>query len=720
MAALQKIRSNTWIIAVMGVGLFLFLITMVLDQNTISALTSSNRNVGEVYGNSLSQEEYFKMVNEASEVFKLRTGGSLNDVQSDQVRDQVWQEYVVYELIKKECDKLGLIVTNAEVEQALREGTATAFQNLPMFMGKNGSFDYTALQAYFKQVKEMKGKQMDASIAEQIETINTLWGYTEKQLRRELLMNKYQMLLMQSFTTNPIVAKAAFEDRTNTTDALVAALPYASIADKDVKISDSDLKKAYDKYKEMFRLDNEVRDIKYIDVAVTASAADKKALTDDMNAIYEKLQAGTDPAAVINASKSTVRFTDMPVSSKVFPADIKQQLDSMSAGSTKAPYLNVMDNTMNIVKVISKTQAPDSILYRALPVQAADAKALATRADSIVKALNGGAKYADIAKKMGVPSDSSWISAAQFESTDITAENAKFVKALYNAPTNAYTTLDINGAKIILQVLDRKAFTTKYVAAVVKIPVDFSKVTYDAAVSKFNRFLAANRTLADIEKNAAKEGYQLTEQEGFAAANRYIGANGQYNPGVMGSKDAVRWVFDTAEEGDLSPLYQVGEANNHLLVVGLSKVHKKGYLAWDNNRVKDFLTSVVKSEKKAELAAKKLEGVKTIEAAKAKGAVVDSLTEVSFSSYAVVPAIGVPEPTLIAAVTTTKLGQTTAPIFGTAGAYVVKAVSKKKGTEKFDAQQEMNMIQRGYMQFGQQAISALAQKAKIEDKRYKF
>ena len=48
MAALQKIRSSSWILILMAVGMFLFILTMVLDSNTISALTNSSRNVGEV------------------------------------------------------------------------------------------------------------------------------------------------------------------------------------------------------------------------------------------------------------------------------------------------------------------------------------------------------------------------------------------------------------------------------------------------------------------------------------------------------------------------------------------------------------------------------------------------------------------------------------------------------------------------------------------------
>ena len=111
--------------------------------------------------------------------------------------------------------------------------------------------------------------------------------------------------------------------------------------------------------------------------------------------------------------------------------------------------------------------------------------------------------------------------------------------------------METQGMKVVLQVLDRKAMKTKYNAAVVKVPVDFSKATYDAAVSKMNRFLAANHTLADLVKNAPKEGYRVVDQNNFTTSDRNIGADGMYNPGVRGSKDAVKWVFDEAKEGEV-------------------------------------------------------------------------------------------------------------------------------------------------------------------------
>ena len=717
MAALQKIRSSSWILILMGVGMFLFILTMVLDSNTISALTNSSRNVGEVYGKSLSAEEFTEMVNEASEVMKLRNGGTLTDEQTDMVRNQVWNDYVQYELVKHECDKLGIKVTEKDVQEALRLGSAQAFQNLPMFMGQTGRFDYTALQAFFKQVKSMKEQNLPPEAAEQINTIEKLWAYTDKQLRRELLMTKYQSLLMASVTINPVSAKAQFDARTQSANALVAAFPYGTISDKEVKVDDSDLKEAYDRFKKLFRLDNEVRDLKFIDYVVSASPADRKAVEQQVQGIYDKLSAGEDPATVINASKSQTRFIDLPLAAEAFPTDVRQELESMSAGSMKAPYVNDQDNTYNVVKLISKVQAPDSVAYRALSVPATEAG----RADSILKALNGGAKFEDVAKKMGMRSDTTWINTAQVTADQLTPETAKFVNDLYNAPLNVYKVVDMQGAKVVLQVVNRKAMKTKYVAAVVKVPINFSKATYDAAVSNMNRFLASCRDLATFEKQAPKSGYQVLNADAFSASAGLIGASG-YNPGIRGSKEAVKWAFDEAKEGEVSPLYEVGEANNHLLVVALSKVYKKGYLPYDNKQVKDYLTAIVKSEKKGELAAKKWGGIKSIEAAKAKGAIVDSLNNVTFAGANVVSAVGVPEPALTAAISTAKQGSTTPLVIGTEGAYLAQILSKGSNTsEKFDVKSEMAMQQRGLLQvMGQSILGALSQKAKVVDKRYKF
>ncbi len=721
MAALQKIRSSSWIIGLMGVGMFLFILTMVLDQNTLSVLRNSSNNAGSVYGNSLSQQEFYEMVNEASEVAKLTSGGSISDEQTDQIRDKVWNDYVQYELVKHETDKLGIEVTDKEVEQAIKEGTAQAFQNVPMFMQPTGRFDYTALQNFLKQAKAMQGQQTNPEVAQQIATINKLWAYTEKQLRRELLMVKYQTVFMRSFTTNPVAAKMEYDARSMASTAEVASFPYASLPQKDVKVTDEDLNSAYKAYKELFRMDQESRSIKYVDVEVTASAADRKALEDKMQELYQKMQAGGDLATLVNSSKSVMHYVDLPLSDNLFPADVKAELEKMTPGQLNAPQYNAQDNTINIVKLVNKSQSPDSILYRAIPVQAADATAATTRADSMLKALNSGASFAELAKKAGVPSDSVWITAQQFENPQLSGDNLAFVKSLLNAPLKQYAVMEMQGMKVVLQVLDRKAIKTKYTAAVVKVPVDFSKATYDAAVSKMNRFLAANHTLTDLVKNAPKEGYRVADQENFVTSAHNIGAEG-YNPGVRGSKEAVKWVFDEAKEGEVSSLYQVGEANNHLLVVALSKVNDGNYLTLDNKEVKNYLTLIVKRDKLAEIATQKYAGIKSVAQAKAKGAIVENVENLTFAGQTAATAVGVNEPKLAGAIAATKKGATTPMVFGAGGAYIARIIDRKNiSTEKFDAKAVMQQKQQAMMQeLGQATLFVLRHNAKVQDNRYKF
>lgn len=720
MAALQKIRKTSWILVLMGVGLFLFLLTMVLDQGTINAITHGSRNVaGEVNGEKITAEAFLKEVNEALEVRKMRMGGNLNEMQQEQVREEVWQQMVQFGIVEKECQALGLAVTEAEVQQALREGRAGALQNMPMFINQIGQFDYKALQNFFKQAGTV-GANANPQMLEQVNMVKGMWAYTEKVLRRELLFEKYASLLQNSFTANKLVAKSNFEDNHTSIQSTIAVLPYSQIKDSDVKITDEDLKAAYKRNKELFVLPTDAADIKYIDINVQASPTDKQALQKKMNDIYERLQATDKPASVVNASQSVVRYADYPISAVAFPQDIAAQLDSMAVGASKAPYLNLADNTMNIIKLYQKVQAPDSIQTQTIILQDADAKKLDTRTDSVLKALATGATFKDVAKKYGQPADSTWVMAQQFEGNTQNEENLKMIKAFYAQNVGEVKAIDlVGGVKMILKITDKKAIKSKYVAAVVKVPVTFSTNTYNAELSKFNRFIAANQNATNFEKNAMQAGYSVLSQDKFTTASQSIGGFGQY-PGVEKSKEAVRWVFDTAEEGQVSPIYEVGGNNDHLLAVALIKKHKKGYYDWQDKQVKAYLTALVKSEKKAEIAATKWAKVKSVAQAKQQGATVQELIA-TFAANDVIEAIGQNEPALMGAMAKTAKGKETGLVLGRAAAFVAKVNNKTKASEKFDEKAELRNMQVYYSQMaGQQIFAQLTLKAKVLDLRYRF
>ncbi|MCI7051319.1 MAG: SurA N-terminal domain-containing protein [Bacteroidales bacterium] len=731
MAALQTIRSKgALLVGVLGLALFAFIAEEFF--RSIETTSAMDRNqVGKIFGEKLSIQDFQTMVEEQSEVTRLQMrlqgqDGNLTDQQSEQIREQVWQQYVQNQMVKHECDKLGLYVTDGEMQEALRQGTAQSLQMMAGIFGnqQTGRFDLAQLQTFLKDYNktiQQAQQAQNGEAVEQLQLIKKLWDHSEKQLRDELLSNKYNMLFAMGFVSNPIAARANFDARNNVKTAEVAALPYSTIADKDIQVTDDDLKAVYDQYKEQFFSPVPTRDIKLIDVNVMASAADRADLMKKVQGFEEQLRQGNDVADVVRTSNSEVLYTNLPMSKMAFRTmpDVAANLDSMAVGSIKATYYNAQDNTINTLKLLSKQEAPDSILYRQIVATAATPEARKAQADSILNALNGGAAFADLAKKYGQRSDSVWISSNQYEQFGMPEESADYLTALFGVASNSSRVISNEQGAVVVQVLDRRKMVTKYNVAVVKCTLNFSKKTYEDELSKFNRFLAQNKDIASIEQNAAKNGYMLVDLPGYSPMQNMIPAR----IGGNQAKDCARWIFDEAKEGDVSRLYECGRANDHLLLVCVKATNDEGYLPWNNPTVREYLTTVVKQNKKAEKALAMAKNAKTTaDLQKCKGCVTDTLSNQSLAGFPMVKGVNTPEPKLAGAIAKTAVGKYSSLVQGSAALYLVKVTGQSNTGNKFDAAAEMAQYAQTIGQRAYQSVFnyMIMHESKMMDHRYQF
>jgi peptidyl-prolyl cis-trans isomerase D len=187
--------------------------------------------------------------------------------------------------------------------------------------------------------------------------------------------------------------------------------------------------------------------------------------------------------------------------------------------------------------------------------------------------------------------------------------------------------------------------------------------------------------------------------------------------GIRATREAMKWIFD-ATPGQVSPLYECG-SNDHLLVVALEKVHPVGYRDLDG--VKDVLMPQVLRDKKYEALAKKLEGVKSIADAKAKGAVIDTVKQISFTSPVFVQATGSSEPALAGAVAATKAGEFhAAPVKGNGGAFLFQVLNVDQQKKEFNAKEIEAQQKQTAMQAVSRFMREIYQKARITDNRYLF
>lgn len=712
MAALGKIRSKGVIlICVIGFALFAF-IAEELFRSCESSRNESRQQVGEVLGDKVNVQDFQKLVDEYTNVIKMTQGrDNLTDDDLNQVKDVVWNTFVQTELISNEASKLGLQVTDQELQNVLNAGTNPMLLQTPFVNQQTGRFDANMLKKFLAEYKQ--AQTTNPQMAEQYQGIYNFWTFIEKSLRQQLLAQKYQTLLAGCLLSNPVSAKMAYTDENQESNIQLASFAYSSINDNKVKIFDSDLKAKYEELKPRFKQYEETRSIKYVDYQVVPSKADRAELNKTVAGYVKSLSEVADPTDVVRKSGSLVTYLGIPQTKAAFPSDIAARLDSVAVGSTTAPVENKQDNTINIIKLMSKTQLPDSVQFRAIQVGGATPADAAKTADSIYTALKGGADFEAIAKKYGQTGEKNWITSNQYQNApSMDVDTKSYIEALNTLPVNELKNLKFTQGNLILQITDRKGMTEKYVAAVIKKPIEFSKNTYSAAYNKFSQFVSENQTLEAMQKNASKYGYKVQERMDIRNSEHYVA-------GIHGTREAMKWIFE-ADENSVSPLYECGD-NDHLLVLVMTKVNKKGYRGLDDVNVKNYVRQEVLRDKKAEMLMAKVKGVNSISAAKSKGAQISNVNQVTFAAPVFVQSTGMSEPALSGAVSATAKGKfCSSAVKGNGGVYMFQVVDKKMRPVKFNAKEYEQRQRQKLLQYAGNFMQELYFKANVTDNRYLF
>ena len=714
MAAIGKIRSwGPGLVVILGLGLVCFIAQDGFSTCKGQAQVDSST-AGVIDGEKIEIQEFLSLVGEYPEFAKLQGQDNLNEDQLNSLRDYVWNECVNNKLVEEQAAKLGLTVTDEEVVNVLKEGTHPAISETPLLSQfvnpQTRAFDANQVAAYREYLKQQS--QSNAQAAEQAVLFERCWPVAERILAQKILEMKYQTLLAGCVMSNPVSAKAAFDNQNIESEVIMASMPYTSINDNEIEVTDADLKAKYDEMKEQFKTRADLAEIKYVVCQVTASKKDRDALMEVMQKASKALKSDSASVSdVVREAQSQVAYLGLPLSKNALPSDLADSISKMGAGQVTAPFES-RDNTFNVVKLFSKENVADSIEFRMISLMGMQS-AKAT-ADSIMKSISAGVAFDSIAKKYNQRGEKTWMTSNEYESAPtLTADNKAIYTALLKAPVNEVKDLELSQGHIILQITQRKGNVEKFNVAIVKRAIDFSNETYNETYNKFSQFVSESQDIEGLQAKCADYGYVVMDGQ-VTNADHTI-AN------IRSSHDAIKWLFTEAEEGHISKVFDRCGDNDRLMVVGLSKLTPKGYAA--QSTVEATLKQEVLRDKKFAKLSEKLAGVKSVAEAQAKGARLDSISHITFRAPVYVPSIVMPEPALSGAVAGTEKGAFSKHVVkGQAGAYVFQVINRtqREGVTFNEKVSEAALRQSALQQTVGMAMQELRDKVEIKDNRYIF
>lgn len=714
MATLSTIRKHgAALVIVIGIALFAFIAG---DAAKVLQPSQNSQVVGEINGKKVEAQTFQKLVEEYTQAISfIRQGNSLTEAENAQIKDEVWSTLVTNQLIEEQAKKLGLTVTTAELQSVINEGTNPLLTQSAFRNQATGQFDRDMLMKFLAEYANMDAEVMPADYVDYYHQLYNYWKFIESNLISSLLAQKYETLVVESQLSNPVSAEYHFNGRNTHAEVAYAAVPYSSVADSLVKVSSSDIKKLYNAKKELYKQNAETRSIKYIDVTVKPSQADRDELNKEVAEYAAQLATAEDLGALVRLANSEVAYSAVPVTAKALPEDVVANLASANGDAVYGPYYNQADDTYNAFRILSKTVLPDSVQIRQIQVADADATRAQALADSIygaIKASKKHANFAEIAEKYGQTAEPAWMASAFYEGAAIDGDNATYLNTIFGMKKGELKMISLGGGHLIIEVVDTKNPVEKYNAAVIKRTAYFSNETYAAAYNQLSTFVAGNQTYESIDANAEEAGFRLYPVAELSNAAHTIG-------GVKGTREALRWAFG-ANKGEVSHIFEAGD-NDHLMVVAVADIHEAGYRSAESMEGM-FRVQATNDKKAAKIMADAKKVSSMDEALALAGVKADTLRRVTFNSPAYVSKVPASEPILSGAAASLEEGAFSGPIKGNGAVYFLQVIKKNNGVSTFNAASEQKTLENTAVRNinNSTIINELYLKGNVEDNRYLF
>ncbi len=697
MSVIQKIRDKGgWIMITL---IALALIAFILQDRGVAGQRGAITTIGKVNGVTIDKKEFEDKLAFTEKMYGQQAGTR------EQLIGGVWTQEVDKIINQQEYDKLGLTVTGKELTDVLFDANTSPLKR-EFSDPKTGEFKVAEAKNAFAQIKKSKN-------AEQVEMINQ--AYIEPTIQQSL-RSKYAALLQgAAYVPKWLVEKTQVDNNAVSTISVVS-VPYASIADSTVKVSDDDILAYAKKHHREFDKAEESRTISFVSFESTPNAIDSTAALTQVNALKADFATTTDAKAYLGKVGTELPYYDGYFSKTKLQQTNKDSITKLAIGETFGPYLDA--NNYTVAKMIGIKQWPDSVKVRHILVSTSDPRSgQQLKPDSVAKklidsieiAIKGGANFEALCLKYSDDAGSK----------EKGGVYDYFPQGQMVGPFNDFAFDKSVGSKGVvktefgyhyIEVLGQKNPQPAYKIAYLSKSIIASNETITAASTAASQFYATSKNKKAFDENSLKLNKQVMpsgdiKPVDFAVQN--VGTGGD-------SRKLVRWVYDN-NAGDISEPFEIGEK---YIVAMITSVNKPGLP--NVSVLRPLVENLVRNQKKAkQIIETKFKGA-TLEAiALAAATTVQKVDSVLFSNP-FIPSIGMEPKVTGAAFNVGLKGKVSEAIVGTNGVYAVRVENIGAKASATDiASIKQNLIQSQKMA-AYRSGDAIKKAASIKDNRGKI
>jgi len=720
---ISKIRKYSWVVVgLITLSLVLFLVQDATNSNTGIFNKNKAPKFAEIAGEEVNRDEYAERRGKSileyltfnNQVIAYEQGQYQLDPKTEfSISEQSWNEFVNEKLIDKNLEASGLAVTPEEFSNLIYgPDPHPAIKNYYIGLSQTGQYDPSILPGFVDNISNQETQQNNPQARQEYYQFIS----REQVAKRDYKQSKYTNLFTKASYVPEWMAKRNYSTSNTRGTFVFVTLPYASIVDSTITVTDAELKKYYNENKNKYK-QTEGRVLEYVSWEFSPTATDSATTLKALNESATKMMAAkSDSVYIVSRSDDPDKFGNSNYSrtdlyAQGLDSNIVNQYFTATAGTFVGPFEN--GGMYRMAKIKSRDIMPDSVKARHIFVGITaerDSVTAKNLIDSIKSVIDNGGDFTALAIQYSEDQttaqqggDLGWSTPAINILPELksylfktgTTEKIEIVKTMYG-----YHIIEINEIK------NRKEFVN---VTYLSKSIGAGKETIDSIEKQASSFYDKYQTAETFEQGAI-------DMQLFKRVTQPLTKSMYEVPGLENTREMITWAFD-ANKND----FKYFNMSDRVIVAYVKDVRVNGIAELEN--IKEIIEVEVIKEKKAAQLGKQITDAmsagSSLDAIAAKiGARIDTVRNASFGS-ANAPIIG-REPKVIGAVFGTEQGKTTAVIEGVRGVYIAQPIEFLPIPEVADYNINKNQLTYAMQNKfqGQTLLTELKEKAKVTDNRY--